>query len=154
MDILNHMLNVQDSKQTNTQVTQRLTAPEHVSFSATLTLIASLALRCPEIRRNVTDKRNLLPFINLSQYHACQCIRALSRLVQALTTNLVDSGVVLDIIMTARESPEGRRTVAEAGTYDKRSMRLQRPLSRRNIRPSDVQAAQALCEARVSWPYQ
>lgn len=98
---------------------------------AALTLIASLALLCPEIRRCVTDELNLLPFINSSLHHtyygvryaACQCIRALSRLVQALRTNLVDSGVgmaVLDIIMTARESPEAGMTAVEAEAYDRR----------------------------------
>ncbi|KAF8634530.1 hypothetical protein AX15_000830 [Amanita polypyramis BW_CC] len=77
---------------------------------AALILMAALSLLSPDIRRSVADELNLLPFAKSSlrhkhygvRYAACQCIRALSRSVQALRTNLVDSGVgmaVLKIVM-------------------------------------------------------
>ncbi|KAF9530698.1 armadillo-type protein [Crepidotus variabilis] len=74
---------------------------------ASLTALASLALRSDDIRRRVTDELRLLPFISRAlrvkkhigtRYAACQCVRALSRAVLVLRTGIVDSGLGMDVL--------------------------------------------------------
>ncbi|KAJ7503801.1 ARM repeat-containing protein [Mycena galericulata] len=77
--------------------------PESVSSlrEAALTAVAALSLFDNTIRRSVTDDLRLLPLIHAAlggrhvgvRYAACQCVRALSRAVAVLRTNIVDSGL-------------------------------------------------------------
>ncbi|KAJ7059726.1 ARM repeat-containing protein [Mycena amicta] len=70
---------------------------------AALTALAALALFDNTIRRSITDEYGalILPIINAGlghrsvgvRYASCQCVRALSRAVAVLRTNLVDSGL-------------------------------------------------------------
>ncbi|KAF7292705.1 hypothetical protein MIND_01168700 [Mycena indigotica] len=70
---------------------------------AALTTIAALALFDNTIRRSITDEHGtvILPIIHAGlthhslgvRYASCQCVRALSRAVAVLRTNLVDSGL-------------------------------------------------------------
>ncbi|PFH46706.1 hypothetical protein AMATHDRAFT_154006 [Amanita thiersii Skay4041] len=91
---------------------------------AALTLAASLSLLTPEIRRAVTDEHKLLPHIKAClrhrhfgvRYAACQCIRGVSRSVQVLRTNLVDSGVGVAVFDIKERPEEDRRVLCAALT--------------------------------------
>ncbi|KAF8638143.1 hypothetical protein AX17_002416 [Amanita inopinata Kibby_2008] len=101
-----------------------------------LTLASTLSLLSPEIRRCIADDLKLLPYIKTSllhkhygiRYAACQCVRALSRSVQVLRTNLVDTGVgmaVLKIIMRGFEkgsSAKERGEKADSGRREERQV--------------------------------
>ncbi|KAF7319164.1 hypothetical protein HMN09_00252900 [Mycena chlorophos] len=78
-------------------------APVSALREAALTALAALSLFDNTIRRSVTDEYGgiILPIIHSGlshgsvgvRYAACQCVRALSRAVAVLRTNLVDSGL-------------------------------------------------------------
>ncbi|KAJ7109549.1 armadillo-type protein [Mycena crocata] len=87
-----------------------------------LTAVAAISLFDNTIRRSVTDDLRLLPMINASlihrhvgvRYAACQCVRALSRAVAVLRTNIVDSGLGMAVfqIFKKEEGEDGRVTSA------------------------------------------
>ncbi|TFK37457.1 armadillo-type protein [Crucibulum laeve] len=94
---------------------------------AALTAIAALCLADNDVRRSLTDDLKLLPQISTAlshqhagtRYAACQCVRALSRAVAVLRTNLLDSGLgmkMFDILKRARVAGEGE----EGGEEDRR----------------------------------
>lgn len=75
-----------------------------------------------DIRRSLTDDLKLLPTIHVSlshrhvgvRYAACQCIRALSRAVAVLRTNLVDSGLGMVVFQVFKKEDEDRRVLSAA----------------------------------------
>ena len=75
-----------------------------------------------DIRSEVTDKLVLIPYILVSlthrhvgvRYAACQCVRALSRAVSVLRTNIVDSGLGLAVYQLFRKSDEDPRVLLAA----------------------------------------
>ncbi|KAJ7164100.1 ARM repeat-containing protein [Mycena filopes] len=94
-----------------------------------LTALAALALFDNTIRRSVTDDQRLLPPIHAAlahralgvRYAACQCVRALSRAVAVLRTNIVDSGLGMAVFRIflregagKGEEKEDRRVTAAA----------------------------------------
>ncbi|KAK7042068.1 ARM repeat-containing protein [Favolaschia claudopus] len=92
---------------------------------AALTAVAALSLFDNTIRRAVTDDLRLLPPIHNAlahsrvgvRYAACQCVRALSRAVAVLRTNIVDSGLgmaVFQIFKKDEEKKEEDRRVTAA----------------------------------------
>ena len=92
-------------------------------LQAALTTISSLALFDNDIRSYVTDSLHLIPYIQscLTHHHvgvryaATQCVRALSRAVSVLRTNIMDSGLGMDVYgkVFCKES-EDRRVVFAA----------------------------------------
>ncbi|KAJ7231249.1 armadillo-type protein [Mycena rebaudengoi] len=89
---------------------------------AALTAIAALSLFDNTIRRAVTDTHCLLPAIQMSlshrhvgiRYAACQCVRALSRAVAVLRTNIVDSGLGMSVFTILKKADEDRRVTGAA----------------------------------------
>ncbi|KAJ6523494.1 ARM repeat-containing protein [Mycena vulgaris] len=90
---------------------------------AALTATAAIALFDNTIRRSVTDDLRLLPPIHAAlahravgvRYAACQCVRALSRAVAVLRTNIVDSGLGMAVFQIfKKEKGEDRRVTAAA----------------------------------------
>ncbi|KAJ6617124.1 armadillo-type protein [Mycena sp. CBHHK59/15] len=89
---------------------------------ASLTAIAAISLFDNTIRRNVTDDLRLLPTLLISlshrhvgiRYAACQCVRALSRAVAVLRTNIVDSGLGIAVFQIFKKEGEDRRVTAAA----------------------------------------
>ncbi|TFL04249.1 armadillo-type protein [Pterulicium gracile] len=87
-----------------------------------LMAIASLSLSSEEIRRTITDSLDLIPLITTSithhyvgvRYAACQCVRALSRAIAALRTNIMDSGLGLMVFEIFKKEEEDRRVTATA----------------------------------------
>ncbi|KAJ6481550.1 ARM repeat-containing protein [Mycena vitilis] len=88
-----------------------------------LTAVASIALFDNTIRRGVTDDLRLLTPIHSAlshrnvgvRYAACQCVRALSRAVAVLRTNIVDSGLGMAVFQIfKKEAGEDRRVTAAA----------------------------------------
>ncbi|KAL9708624.1 hypothetical protein Ac2012v2_008173 [Leucoagaricus gongylophorus] len=79
-----------------------------------LIAIAAISLFDNEIRRAVTDEFYFIPFIHTSLFHqhigvryaACQCVRALSRAVTVLRTNIVDSGLGMAIFTIFKRREE------------------------------------------------
>lgn len=75
-----------------------------------------------DVRSDVTDKLLLIPYINISlthrhigvRYAACQCVRALSRAVSVLRTNIVDSGLGLAVYQLFRKADEDLRVMLAA----------------------------------------
>lgn len=73
-----------------------------------------MALFDNEIRRTVTDELHLIPIIHSCLFHqhtgvryaACQCVRALSRAVTVLRTNIVDSGLGMTIFSLFKKREE------------------------------------------------
>ncbi|KAK0479999.1 armadillo-type protein [Armillaria novae-zelandiae] len=98
--------------------------PESVSAlrEAALTAIAAISMFDNDIRRSLTDDLKLLPTIHVSlshrhvgvRYAACQCIRALSRAVAVLRTNLVDSGLGMVVFQVFKKEDEDRRVLSAA----------------------------------------
>ncbi|KAF9458852.1 hypothetical protein BDZ94DRAFT_1300951 [Collybia nuda] len=92
---------------------------------AALTATAALSLFSNDIRRAVTDDFGLLPRVQAAlgarhagtRYAACQCVRALSRAVAVLRTNIVDSGLGMAVFgVLGEELGEGAGAGAGAGT--------------------------------------
>jgi len=89
---------------------------------ASLTAIAAIALFDNDIRRSITDDLRLLPTISVSlthrhigiRYAACQCIRALSRAVAVLRTNIVDTGLGIAVFQIFKKEDEDRRVLSAA----------------------------------------
>ncbi|KAJ7231254.1 armadillo-type protein [Mycena rebaudengoi] len=89
---------------------------------AALTAIAALSLFDNTIRRAVTDTHCLLPAIQMSlshrhvgiRYALCQCVRALSRAVAVLRTNIVDSGLGMSVFTILKKVDEDRRVTGAA----------------------------------------
>ncbi|KAJ3568008.1 hypothetical protein NP233_g5999 [Leucocoprinus birnbaumii] len=81
---------------------------------AALVAIASISLFDNEIRRAVTDEMYFIPIIHTCLFHrhvgvryaACQCVRALSRAVTVLRTNIVDSGLGMTIFSIFKKREE------------------------------------------------
>ncbi|KAJ7253293.1 armadillo-type protein [Mycena rebaudengoi] len=92
------------------------------SLFAALTAIAALSLFDNTIRRAVTDTHCLLPAIQMSlshrhvgiRYALCQCVRALSRAVAVLRTNIVDSGLGMSVFTILKKVDEDRRVTGAA----------------------------------------
>ncbi|KAJ7080182.1 armadillo-type protein [Mycena belliarum] len=82
---------------------------------AALTAVAAIALFDNTIRRSVTDDLRLLPPIHAAlsarhvgvRYAACQCVRALSRAVSVLRTNIVDSGLGMAVFQIFKREGKG-----------------------------------------------
>lgn len=76
--------------------------------------IAAISLFDNEIRRAITDEFYFIPFIHTCLFHqhvgvryaACQCVRALSRAVTVLRTNIVDSGLGMTIFSIFKKREE------------------------------------------------
>ncbi|KAH7908768.1 armadillo-type protein [Hygrophoropsis aurantiaca] len=89
---------------------------------ACLTAIATIALFDHEIKRDVADNLQLLPTIHTSlshknvgvRYAACQCVRALSRAVAVLRTNVMDTGVGLTLFKVFKKQDEDPRVTSVA----------------------------------------
>ncbi|KAJ6562233.1 armadillo-type protein [Mycena capillaripes] len=88
-----------------------------------LTAVAAIALFDNTIRRSVTDDLRLLAPIHSAlshrhvgvRYAACQCVRALSRAVAVLRTNIVDSGLGMAVFQIfKKDTDEDRRVTAAA----------------------------------------
>ncbi|KAJ7238127.1 ARM repeat-containing protein [Mycena haematopus] len=88
-----------------------------------LTAVAAIALFDNTIRRSVTDDLRLLAPIHSAlahrhvgvRYAACQCVRALSRAVAVLRTNIVDSGLGMAVFQIFKKDvDEDRRVTAAA----------------------------------------
>ncbi|KAI0683713.1 armadillo-type protein [Cytidiella melzeri] len=91
--------------------------------AAALTAIAAISLFDTDIRGEVSGTLKLIPYIQVSlshrhvgvRYAACQCVRALSRAVAVLRTNLVDSGLGLAVFQVfCKEDEDVRVTHAAA----------------------------------------
>ncbi|KAJ7080440.1 ARM repeat-containing protein [Mycena epipterygia] len=99
--------------------------PESVAAlrEGALTVIAAISLFDNTVRRAVTDDLRLLPPIHAAlaarhvgvRYAACQCVRALSRAVAVLRTNIVDSGLGMAVFQIfKKDAGEDRRVTAAA----------------------------------------
>jgi hypothetical protein len=86
------------------------------------TAIATLSMFDHEIRKAVTDDLNLIPHISTSishrhvgvRYSACLCVRALSRAVAVLRTNIVDSGLGMTVFQIFKKKDEDKRVTSAA----------------------------------------
>ena len=93
-----------------------------IAFQAALMAIATLCLFENDIRREVTEKLNLVPVIHAGlsdghvgvRYAACQCVRVLSRAVAVIRTNIVDSGLGLSVFALFNKEDEDRRVTSVA----------------------------------------
>ncbi|KAI0929233.1 hypothetical protein AcW1_006226 [Taiwanofungus camphoratus] len=89
---------------------------------AALTAIAAISLFDDDIRCEVTDTLRLIPAIQASlgyqhvgvRYAACQCVRALSRSVAVLRTNIVDTGLGMAVYKLFQKEDEDRRVTFAA----------------------------------------
>ncbi|KAI0077112.1 ARM repeat-containing protein [Panus rudis PR-1116 ss-1] len=98
--------------------------PESVSAlrEAAFTCIAAIALFDNDIRCEVTGNLRLVPCIQASLTHrhvgvrwsACQCVRALSRAVAVLRTNVVDTGLGLAVFGVFMKQDEDKRVMFAA----------------------------------------
>lgn len=87
-----------------------------------MTAIAAICLFDNDIRRVATDELQILPYISTSlshrhagiRYAACQCVRALSRAVAVLRTNIVDSGLGMVVFRMLKKEDEDRRVLSAA----------------------------------------
>ncbi|KAF5346730.1 hypothetical protein D9756_010404 [Leucocoprinus leucothites] len=87
-----------------------------------LIAIAAISLFDNEIRRTVTDEFFFIPYIHTCLFHqyigvryaACQCVRALSRAVTVLRTNIVDSGLGMTIFTIFKKREEDTNVVNAA----------------------------------------
>lgn len=91
-------------------------------FEAALTAVASIAMNNNDVRLAVADEMKLLPFVEVAlghkyvgvRYAGCQCIRAISRGVAILRTNLVDSGLGMVVFHIFKKEDEDRRVLSAA----------------------------------------
>ncbi|KAG1756841.1 ARM repeat-containing protein [Suillus paluster] len=89
---------------------------------ATLTVIAAISLFDNNIRREVADDLQLVPTIQASLSHknvgirhaACTCLRALSRAVSIMRTNIMDSAVGMEIFAIFMKEDEDPRVTYAA----------------------------------------
>ncbi|EGN95883.1 hypothetical protein SERLA73DRAFT_162574 [Serpula lacrymans var. lacrymans S7.3] len=89
---------------------------------AALIVIAALSLFDNDIRREIADTLQLIPVIHISlsnrhvgvRYAACQCVRALSRAVAILRTNIMDSGLGSSLFQIFKKEEEDPRVTAAA----------------------------------------
>ncbi|KAG2368491.1 armadillo-type protein [Suillus spraguei] len=89
---------------------------------ATLTVIAAISLFDDNIRREVTDDLHLIPTIQVSLSHknigirhaACTCLRALSRAVSIIRTNIVDSKIGMELFAIFKKEDEDPRVTYAA----------------------------------------
>ncbi|KAH7923488.1 ARM repeat-containing protein [Leucogyrophana mollusca] len=89
---------------------------------AALTAIATISLFDHEIKRDIADNLQLLPTIHVSlthrnvgvRYAASQCVRALSRAVAVIRTNLMDTGVGLTVFQVFKKPDEDPRVTYAA----------------------------------------
>ena len=92
------------------------------SQKAALTAIAALSFFDNETRREFTDNSQLVAAIGMSlthhhvgvRYAACQCVRALSRAVAVIRTNVVDSGIGKTVFQILKKTDEDRRVTYAA----------------------------------------
>ncbi|KAI5124564.1 hypothetical protein M0805_003084 [Coniferiporia weirii] len=92
---------------------------------AALTAVGAISLFDNDIRNDITGILELLPLISVCLHHpnagvrygACLCVRALTRSVRVLRTNLLDSGVGLTLCEMVEREDEDRRVtnIALAG---------------------------------------
>ncbi|OCH93874.1 ARM repeat-containing protein [Obba rivulosa] len=93
--------------------------PESISRlrEAALTTVAAISLFDDDIRCEVTGTLKLIPAIQVSlshqhlgvRYAACQCVRAISRSVAVLRTNIVDTGLGMSVYQLFQKQNEDRR---------------------------------------------
>lgn len=91
---------------------------------AALSAIAALSLWNNDIRREVAENHPLITIIRASLSHphtgvrfaACQCVRALSRLVAVVRTSLVDSGLGMKVYGVFLNKTEDRRVMFAASS--------------------------------------
>ena len=91
---------------------------------AALSAIAALSLWNNDIRREVAENYSLIAIIRASLSHphtgvrfaACQCVRALSRLVAVVRTSLVDSGLGMKVYGVFLNEGEDRRVMFAASS--------------------------------------
>lgn len=91
---------------------------------AALSAIAALSLWNNDIRREVAENYSLIAVIRVSLSHphtgvrfaACQCVRALSRLVAVVRTGLVDSGLGMKVYGVFLNEDEDRRVMFAASS--------------------------------------
>ncbi|KAG1731944.1 ARM repeat-containing protein [Suillus lakei] len=89
---------------------------------ATLTVIAAISLFDNNIRREVADDLQLVPTIQVSLSHknigirhaACTCLRALSRAVSIIRTNIVDSKIGMELFEIFKKADEDPRVTYAA----------------------------------------
>ncbi|KAG1827372.1 armadillo-type protein [Suillus subaureus] len=89
---------------------------------ATLTVIAAISLFDNNIRREVADDLHLVPTIQVSLSHknigirhaACTCLRALSRAVSIIRTNIVDSKIGMELFAIFKKEDEDPRVTYAA----------------------------------------
>lgn len=100
--------------------------PESISAlrEAAFTALAAISLFENDIRCEITDKLHLIPYIQASlshrhvgvRYAACQCVRALSRAVAVLRTNIMDTGLGMSVfqmfVKGLQDGNEDRRVMA------------------------------------------
>jgi len=84
-------------------------------------VIAAISLFDDRIRREVADDLKLIPTIQISlshkhigvRYAACTCLRALSRAVFVIRTNIMDTGIGMELFaIFKKESEDPRITYA------------------------------------------
>ncbi|KZT09593.1 ARM repeat-containing protein [Laetiporus sulphureus 93-53] len=100
--------------------------PESVSClrEAALTAVAMLSLFNDDIRCAVAGQLGLIPAIQISlshphigiRYAACQCVRAISRSVAVLRTNMIDSGLGMAAYQVFQKQVEDRRITFAASS--------------------------------------
>lgn len=103
--------------------------------------MASISMFDDDIRSQVTDKLQLVPAIQTSlshthvgvRYAACQCVRAISRSVAVLRTNIVDSGLGMAAYQLFLKQDEDRRITFVASTVVCNLVNESSPL--RDVRP-------------------
>lgn len=89
---------------------------------ATLIVIAAISLFDNNIRREVADDLHLVPTIQVSLSHknigvrhaACTCLRALSRAVSIIRTNIVDSKIGMELFEIFKKEDEDPRVTYAA----------------------------------------
>ncbi|OJA13588.1 hypothetical protein AZE42_02727 [Rhizopogon vesiculosus] len=89
---------------------------------ATLTVITAISLFDNNIRREVADDLQLIPTVQVSLSHkhvgvrhaACTCLRAFSRAVAAIRTNIIDTGIGMELFAIFKKEGEDPRVTYAA----------------------------------------